>query len=510
MRTNSTGLAGVLFLVATFILILAFSAVSEGVQAAPVPTPPPADIACPDQDGTDSEKSCASPTLPPPVSIFDNQLDLYGIEFSPITPGGGLDLVEAAGSQWVRSAYVSWAAVEPQQGAREWDALAAVETQWLAAIEAGITPIVVIKNTPGWAQLYPGVACGPIHPDSLNAFGDFLYDLVARYSQPPYNLKLWEIWNEPDVSRLHVGPNSAFGCWGEQDEPYYGGRYYGEMLKVVAPRIKAADTEAQVLLGGLALICDPRLPSGDPPGWGEPSACPPALFLTGILEAGGGDFFDGVSFHAYDFYWGLNDFRNPNWGTAINHPGPVSIAKTRYLQQVLKKYRLRNKSLLNTETALLCGSTGQEPYCLTEEFETTKAYYVAHSYAAARTIKIDLNLWFTLRGWRRSGLVDASLNPLPAYQAYQTSEALLSGAIFRGHLQRYAGVAGYTYKGVPDPDLVPGSNKPRRIWILWSESGEGRTITLPSRPALAFDVYGNLLIPTRRLTVSMAPVYLIW
>jgi hypothetical protein len=37
----------------------------------------------------------------------------------------------------------------------------------------------------------------------------------------------------------------------------FGGEYYGNMLKIVYPAIKSADPQAQVLVGGLLLDCDP-------------------------------------------------------------------------------------------------------------------------------------------------------------------------------------------------------------------------------------------------------------
>ena len=90
------------------------------------------------------------------------------------------------------------------------------------------------------------------------------------------------------------------------------------MLKVAYPQIKAADPQAQVLVGGLLLDCDPR------PGAGcsltAQNAIPPK-FLEGILRNNGGPYFDGVSFHAYDFYDWVGYF-----GTSVNMamaPGKV-------------------------------------------------------------------------------------------------------------------------------------------------------------------------------------------
>ena len=90
-------------------------------------------------------------------------------------------------------------------------------------------------------------ACGPIKPDALNAFGDFLFEAVSRYSLPPYNVTYWELGNEPDVDWNVANSAMPFGCWGDASDPYFGGGYYAEMLKVAYPQIKAANPEARVL-----------------------------------------------------------------------------------------------------------------------------------------------------------------------------------------------------------------------------------------------------------------------
>ncbi len=55
-----------------------------------------------------------------------------------------------------------------------------------------------------------------------------MLQVVTRYSAAPYHVKVWEIWNEPDVAHQLVGLDSQFGCWGDQDDDYYGGGYYGD------------------------------------------------------------------------------------------------------------------------------------------------------------------------------------------------------------------------------------------------------------------------------------------
>ncbi len=88
---------------------------------------------------------------------------------------------------------------------------------------------------------------------------------------------------------------SVFGCWGNPNDPYYGGGYYAELLKRAYPAAKAANPQAIVMNGGLLLDCDPRYP---PPG----KDCLPAQFLEGMLRNQGAAYFDILAFHGYPYY----------------------------------------------------------------------------------------------------------------------------------------------------------------------------------------------------------------
>src|SRR5450759_920104 len=103
------------------------------------------------------------------------------------------------------------------------------------------------------------------------------------------------------------------------------------MLKTAYPAIKAASPSAQVLFGGLLMDCKPEICSDDVKNRSH--------FLEGALVNGAGDFFDGVSFHAYDYYQGvLGQYSNSNWGAAWNTTGPVLLVKAAYLRQLLDQY----------------------------------------------------------------------------------------------------------------------------------------------------------------------------
>jgi hypothetical protein len=102
-------------------------------------------------------------------------------------------------------------------------------------------------------------------------------------------------------------------------------------------------------------------------------------------------------------------------------------------------------------------------------------------------------------GWRGSGLLDGSLNPLPAYTALQFSRNELGNAAFVREITGYAGVKGY--------ELNRGD---RRIWVLWTMDGSTRSITLPSVPFTAWDALGNSITPAGFMNTSLNPLYLEW
>ncbi len=450
--------------------------------------------------------------LPVVVNRYPLQT-VFGTEMKPISDEKGLQQMADAGTYWVRRNAVLWSQVEPVQGGGyDWSVLAGLEAELLLARQHGMEVILIVRGVPDWARASPYYQCGPIDPAALPAFGNFMQALVQRYSQSPYRVKYWEIWNEPDVSPQAVpNPNAAFGCLGIENDPYYGGREYADILKAVYPKIKAADPAAQVLVGGLLLDCAPN---------GSPN-CTTATFLEGILVNNGKDFFDGVSFHAYDYYSTVvagqyGTYGNPNWNSGYigtqkyGDLKPVLVAKANYLQSVLAAYGANDKYLLNTETALLCGSIGDPPGgpgCESDPdspFETLKASYVAQSYAAAMGEGLIGNLWFSPLGWRNSGLLNEDLTTRPAYDAFVLARNTLKDATFVREVDEFVAtdqVFGYEFQ-------VEGGT----IWVLWSLDGAPRDIDLPGIPAAAWDAVGNpISAGTGTLSISrLNTVYVQW
>ena len=419
-----------------------------------------------------------------PNSIFGAFLDSSASD-------NGMSKMAAAGMGWAHFSFY-WSSVEPTQGARNWGSVSGIDLNLILAANNHMTSILYINDTPGWA-LKSGFKCGAVAQDKFPDMAQFLTDLVKHYSLPPYNVKYYELWSEEDAS-------GTLGCWGDpSDTTSYGGGYYGEMLKVAYPAIKAANPQAQVLFGGLLMDCDPVHVCG-----GDPLKLSIASFLKGALDHGAGPYFDGISFHAYDYYFStLGHYSNSNWGSAWNTTGPVALAKAAYLRNLLAQYNLTGKYLMNTEAALLCGATGQEPTCVTSDHSTTLSAYIAQSFAGGIADGLKAKLWFSTAGWRGSGLLDSHLNPLPTYYAYKNVQTLLGQDSYVRTITDFPGVFGYEF-------INNATN--RLSWVLWSVTpvGNPQTITLSSTPAAVYDMYGTALPVGTTIGVGLTPIFIVF
>ncbi len=449
---------------------------------------------------TPEPTSTPSPT-PFPAPFLNESV--IGIELAGDNFARNSDKIAAVGANWARWNGIFWSSVEPLPGERNWESQGRIEEQLAFVNSTGLHLITIVRSTPEWAQQVPGYYCGPIAPDYLDDFGDFMFDLVSRYSQEPFNIKYWEIWNEPDIPARFVAPDNMFGCWGDTSDAYYGGGYYAEMLKAVYPRIKEADPEAQLLVGGLVVDCNPNDRPETFPGSGVYKECSASHFLEGILINGGGDYFDGVSFHAYDYYDGRSRmFNNANWHVGYDNGRlvPAVVPKTRFLKSLLASYGYFNKLLLNTETSLICGVDGKEPACLDASFDRMKGRYIPMTTAAALSEGLVANIWFNLDDrWRGVALTDSKFTRTLALQAYQVATEHFNEAVYWGPVTELPGVTGYKFR---KGDI--------EMWVVWSLDGHSRQVNLMATPFAIVSPFGEELIPSAELEIDVEPLYIYW
>lgn len=435
----------------------------------------------------------------PSVSFDSGYPRPFGVEWlkAPTLVQTYTQHADNLGLSWIRLHRVSWRAVQPNEGdPYDWSVLSTLEAELVAAREAGFTPMVIVHHSPRWATINQPFAtdCGAVRADKFQAFADFMSALVTRYSQPQFNVHHWELGNEPDVDPILVPTDQVFGCWGDINDPYYGGRHYGEMLKVVSPAIKAADSHAQVINGGLLL---------DRPV-SSPTQGSPHRFLEGILLAGGGPHLDIVAYHAYPSYTG--ETGDADLAAHLWQPwGGWTVGKARFLREVMASFGISKPLLLN-ETALGCNPDWYSCNPPPAAFFQAQADYLVRTFSRARSEDVIGFVWYSLneQGWRSTGLLDETGVPRPVYWAYQQLAIQLNRSVYEGPVAYGSDVEAYSFVRTRD-----------RVHVAWSLDYNADTISVPqSAFVAAYDRDGTALTPVAvspyyQVNVGFSPIYLV-
>lgn len=456
------------------------------------------------------QPALAQNQLSNPQSTTDGELTLYlplVATRSPATVFGAENgyysdgVIQKAnewGVSWLRVNALKWSDVEPTKGQRQWSNVSSLEAELKLINANSKDAILIIRRTPSFARKFSDSSCGPILDAEIATFATFVYDAVLRYSAAPYSVRYYEIWNEPDATVMTL--DDVYGCWGRNDsrswykgDAYYAGKYFSKVLKSVYPKVKSANPEAKVLIGGLLMDCDPVNPPIDPKT-GSKKDCTSSKYLEGILADGGAPYFDIVSYHAYDYYQGGGHYDNYNWHSAWNSSGPNLINKTKYIKNLLSSKGVSGKGLFCTEIALLCDGT------CGDDFEQTKANYVAQSYTASAVYGLQASTYYTLvNAWRNSGLVSSDLTQdYPSFTAAKFARQMLSTAhggndVSQGQVRIY--------------EVFPPTGK---LWVLWSLDGLEHSVTLSATPRAVYTLYGDPLPVSDSVSVGLAPVYIDW
>lgn len=340
---------------------------------------------------------------PAPPQIFGIDFSIYGGE-AEFRYG-----IEAL-PKWARAGDVLWSKVEPVRGGGyDWSSQTLVDANIRRLRAAGIEPMMIIQQTPEWAQQVPGRRCSPPKPEYIDDLTRFVEATIQRYSQGDLEVRYWEFWNEPDFAAAGTRDDQGIGCWGDPAKPDNGGGYYGEVLRRVYPVIKAANPHAVVFGGSLASFT-----VGDSRN---------TKFLRGMLTTAPNSF-DALSFHAYGEY---------------SYADILRIKTVRY-RGILAEFGISKRPLVATEVAATC---------LTEEISSCQpnydawilrqANYAARIYAQASALELMGAFWFTFSspnpGYSFSHLVDnrdGEIVPRPAYYAFRNSARLLADARYVG------------------------------------------------------------------------------
>jgi hypothetical protein len=312
----------------------------------------------------------------------------------------------------------------------------------------------------------------------------FLTAAVGRYGAPPYNVKHWEIYNEPDNGDKWHALKGGYGYFGNQPQAYY------DLLKAVYRRVKRVDPEAQIVFGGLAYD-----------NWNDGENGLPFVrdFLDKVLELGGARYFDYMNFHYYPIF-------QPAWDPY----GHGIIGKATFLRDKLAEYGV-DKPFICTEAGMWSDAAHGGSHEL-------QSRYVAQVYARSAAAELTPTIWYQftdddILGTWKFGLVNSDLSPKPSYRAYQTAaRQLASTQYFRTLAHDETGtdqMEAYAF-------LTPSHST--RIIVAWTNDELKHPLVLQTKQVISVAKLGGQTIIDDiddgvrdgrvELTVGPSPVYL--
>jgi len=223
----------------------------------------------------------------PARTIPNSDVNPYGANFfldrevEPWKLDKTLQMASQAGIGWVKQQF-SWEEVEP---ARKGEFLepATKSSSWgkfdaiVAACEKYNLRIVArLDRPPDWTRQDNTYKERP--PDSLDDYGDYVYEFVKRYRG---RIDYIQIWNEPNI----------FPEWGNRPvDP----AQYVDLLKIAYRRAKEANPNVQVLCAPLAITLGQAHP--EPGKW---TAMNDLDYLEAMYKAGAREYFDIYSANAF-------------------------------------------------------------------------------------------------------------------------------------------------------------------------------------------------------------------
>lgn len=103
----------------------------------------------------------------------------------------GAEITKQTGLGWAREQFF-WSRIDPKPGEWRWDD---TDQTVLGAKRDGVVVLPDLAYDTAWDVSIPGNGFSP--PQRVSDWEDFVEHVVARYSAPPFNLRYFQIWNEP-------------------------------------------------------------------------------------------------------------------------------------------------------------------------------------------------------------------------------------------------------------------------------------------------------------------------
>jgi hypothetical protein len=406
-------------------------------------------------------------------------LPRLGAETYDSNPGIFAGIAEATSGGYARL-HVLWSQVEPNNTTPDNFDWSWYDYLFGMARTNGAQVLVTIVGCPAWAC--PS-ANGPINAGLYTEVGQFAGALAARYKQPPYDIHAYELWNEPDATE---GPNRQNG-WGNHPDKY------AMMLSYAYPAIKANDSQAAVMLGGIAYG-----------NFIDEGGTFNRSFLPDLLAAGGGAHIDAVAFHYY------------------SHASIFATIADK-AAQIRSVVEAAGVSL-----PLVCTETGLTSDPAFGSSEAIQARYTVklHSWAASAGLRSVT--WFLYRDYTspdpgqaiftKTGLIRIDQTKKPSFYAMRTFSQIVGSSAYLRPLGELDGVTpaleGYRFLH------SPGTDATRQVSVIWSRDGGAVEYAIPASQTAYLQGVKSLMGqpvdpapgPNGTLVVSVGadPVYVEW
>jgi len=284
-----------------------------------------------------------------------------------------------------------WNRVEPRKGFFDWPKF---DQAVSVARARNIDIIGKLVYTADWATSAPsGTSSSSARYYPPADYADYVNYAVATVERYKDRVKVWEIWNEPNIEQY----------W----KPSPDASAYARLLKATYAAIKTVQPDAVILTGGLA-------------GYSE-------QYLNGLKNAGALDSFDGLAIHTY----------------VQGAPEPSTVDSWISAAQSWIARNAPGRSLWITETGWsTCTSCGSGAGVS----EADQAAYLSRSMIDAAAHGVAAYAWFNLveLGGSASrldnyGLIEQSGRKKPAYSALARTGAAMAGSVAAGTASPSAG-----------------------------------------------------------------------
>ena len=363
---------------------------------------------------------------------WDTRIPPFGIQFyGTLNASNGLTQAVDAGTRWIRTPF-SWASIEPTNTTPENYNWSRLDSSVTNAAQEGIELILTIAGQPSWAAIY---RMGPV--TNTADLVEFVGALVERYDGDGVDdapgsprVRYFELYNEPDNADIGHAVHGGWGYWG------HNGAGYAELLQALYPVVKAANPQANLVFGGLAL------------DWFEEQGGPfDSQFLDDVLAAcQGQNCFDVMNFHYYPVFYRRWD----PYGMDI-------IGKANYVQQKLAAYGFTDVPIACTETGWVSNADWGS--------DELQSRYAVKVYVRGMAAGLEIIVWYKIDDRHDSslpGLLDNNLQPKPSYWVFQRMTNMLERTVYQRPLTLAETgseqIEGYVFQ-------VCG----RRLDVVWTE-----------------------------------------